>query len=104
EKLFAEFVSRHSASPRVAQALLRQSEAALKQQKFDAALSLLATNMVNAAGIADQFQFAIAGIYSESGRFDAAATNYAALLARYTKSPLRLEATLNEARARFALK
>ncbi len=104
EKRFAEFVAKHSASPRVALALLRQSEAALKQQKFDAALNLLATNMVNAAGIADQFQFAIAGIYSASGKFEAAATNYAALIARHTNSPLRLEATLNEARARFALK
>ena len=104
EKLFAEFVTKHSASPRVAQALLRQSEAALKQQKFDAALKLLATNMVNAAGIADQFQFSIAGIYSESGRHEAAATNYAALTARYTNSPLRLEATLHEARSRFVLK
>ncbi|HEY0551694.1 MAG TPA: tetratricopeptide repeat protein [Verrucomicrobiae bacterium] len=103
EKRFAEFVAKHSSSPRVAQALLRQSEAALKQQKFEAALSLLATNMVNAAGIADQFQFSIASIYSESGRFDAAATNYAGLIARHTNSPLRLEATVNEARARFAL-
>ncbi len=104
EKQFAEFIAKHSASPRVAQALLRQSEAALKQQKFEAALSLLATNMVNAAGIADQFQFSIASIYAESGRFDAAATNYAGLIARHTNSPLRLEATVNEARARFALK
>jgi TolA-binding protein len=104
ENAFADFIANYPASPRVAQALLLQSKAAVKQKKFQEALSLLVTNMANAAGIADQFQFAIAGIYSESRQFDAAATNYAVLVTRYTNSSLRLDATLNEARARFALK
>ena len=104
EKAFADFIANYPASPRVAQAWLRQSEAALLQKKFRPALNLLATNLGSAAGLADQFQLAIADIYFESGQREAAATNYAALVAQYTNSSLRLRATLGEAQARFALR
>src|ERR1041384_7416493 len=91
EKLFAEFVAAHPGSPRIAQALLFQSQSSAAQKNFQAAIDLLATNMANAAGIADKFQFATA-------------TNFALLVAKYTNSSLRLEATVGEARARFELK
>ena len=104
EKAFADFIAKYPASPRVPQAWLHQSEAALQQKKFRPALDLLATNFAGAGGLADQFQLAIADIYFESGQREAAATNYAALVTQYTNSPLRLRAVLGEAQARFALR
>jgi tetratricopeptide (TPR) repeat protein len=104
EKLFADFIAKYPASPRVPQALLKQSKAALQQKKFSAASQILATNQASAGGMADQFLFDLAGIHAESGQFEAAATNYALVASRHTNSPLRLDATLAEAHARFQLK
>ena len=104
EKLFADFIAKHPASPRVPQALLKQSKAALQQKKFPAAIQILATNQASAGGVADQFLFDLAGIHAESGQFEAAATNYALVVSRHTNSPLRLDATLAEAHARFQLR
>ena len=104
EKLFADFIAKHPASPLVPQALLKQSRAALQQKKFSAAIQILSTNQTRAGGVADQFLFDLAGIHAESGQSEAAATNYAAVIALHTNSPLRLDATLAEAHARFQLK
>jgi tetratricopeptide (TPR) repeat protein len=104
EKLFTEFIAKYPASPRVPQALLKQSKAALQQKKFEAAIQILSTNQARAGGVADQFLFDLAGIHAESGRFAAAATNYALVVSLHTNSPLRLDATLAEAHARFQLK
>lgn len=104
ERAFSDFVSKYPASPRIAQAVLIQSKAALAQKKFPVALNLLATNLARAAGIADQFQMQIARVHLQSGQFAAAADAFAVLAARYTNSTLRLEATLEEAKARFQLK
>ncbi|HTD66437.1 MAG TPA: tetratricopeptide repeat protein [Candidatus Limnocylindria bacterium] len=104
EKSLAEFVSKYSASPRVAQAVLLEAKAALAQKDFQAALALLTTNVANAAGIADQFQLAIARSYFTNGNLEAAAQNYAHLIAIYTNSSLRLPATIEEAVARTKLK
>src|SRR4051812_2727053 len=57
EKTFADFVAKHPASSRVAQALLLESKAALAQKKFEPAALLLATNLTLATNLADQFQF-----------------------------------------------
>ena len=104
ENAFAAYVAKYPASPRLSLALLSESQSAAAQTKFQTAIDLLATNMAAAASIADQFQFAIATNYFAGGRFDAAATNFASLVAKYTNSSLRLEATVGEARARFELK
>ncbi|HWN97322.1 MAG TPA: tetratricopeptide repeat protein, partial [Methylomirabilota bacterium] len=104
EKAFAEFVAKFPASPRLAQAVLRQAQAAREQKKYQVALNLLSTNMANAAGIADEFQFHIGKTYDESGKFAEAADAFALLTSRHTNSYLRLEATLLEAKARFNLK
>ena len=104
EKLFADFIVKYPASPRVPQAWLKQSKAALQQKKFAAALQILTTNQAGAGGVADQFLFDLAGIHAQSGQFEAAATNYALVVSRHTNSPLRLDATLAEAHARFQLR
>jgi tetratricopeptide (TPR) repeat protein len=104
EKLFAEFIAKYPTSPLVPQALLRQSKAALQQKKYQAAIQILATNQVIAGSSGDQFLFDLASIYADSGQFEAAATNYALVISRHTNSPLRLDATLAEAHARFQLK
>ncbi len=104
EKLFADFIVNYPASPRVPQAWLKQSKAALQQKKFSAALQILSTNQAGAGRVADQFLFDLAAIHAESGQFEAAATNYALVISRHTNSPLRLDATLAEAHARFQLK
>lgn len=104
ERSLAQFVAQYPASPRISQALLTEARAALAQRKFDTAIALLTTNMPNAAGIADQFQIAIARSYFTNGNFEAAARGYARLVATHTNSPLRLTATLEEAVARMRLK
>ena len=104
EKAFAAFAAKHPGSPRLPAALLLESQAAAAQGKHQIAIDLLATNIASAAGVADQFQFAVATNYFAGGRFDAAATNFAYLVTKYTNSALRLEATVGEARARFELK
>src|ERR1043166_4542091 len=104
EKSLAEFVGKYPASPRVSQALLTEARAALAQNKFSTAIALLTTNISNAAGIADQFQLAIARSYFTNGNFEAAAQNYAQLVAKHTNSPLRLTATLEEAVTRMKLR
>jgi len=101
ENEFARFVTKYPSSPRLARALLLESQAMLAQKKFLAAVALLTTNLPNAAGLADQFQLGIAKAQAQSGHFDAAADSYGMLVAKYTNSPLRLEATLGEAEARF---
>ena len=103
EKLFADFIAKYPASPRVPQALLKQSKAALQQKKFQTAIQILTTNQASAGSAADQFLFDLAAIHAESGQFEAAATKYALVVSRYTNSPLRLDATLAEAHARFQL-
>src|SRR2546430_16907423 len=60
EKSFADFVSKYPSSPRVSQAVLVEARAALTQKKFSTAISLLTTNLSNAAGLADQYRMAIA--------------------------------------------
>jgi TolA-binding protein len=104
EKSLAEFVGKYPASPRVSQALLTEARAALAQNKFSTAIALLTTNISNAAGIADQFQLAIARSYFTNGNFEAAAQNYAQLVAKHTNSTLRLTATLEEAVTRMKLR
>lgn len=104
EKEFGDFVAKHPASPRVAQAILRQAQAALEQKKFSAAISLLGTNMASAAGIADQFQYWLGQVHFQARQFDQAANSFAVLISRFTNSTLRLDATLGEAQSRFELK
>src|SRR4051812_9544469 len=104
EKSFADFVTKYPSSPRLSQAVLVEARAALAQKKFPAAIALLTTNLPNAAGIADQFQLAIARSYFTNGNFEAAAQNYARLVANHTNSTLRLDATIEEAVTRMRLK
>jgi len=104
EKEFAAFVAKYPASPRVSQALLLQAQSALALKKFPVALNLLSTNMASAAGIADQFQFWIGRAHLESSKLADAADAFALLVSKHTNSSLRLEATIEEAKARFALK
>ena len=104
EKYFAEFVAKHPASPRISEAILLQAKSALAQKRFSVALNLLMTNMAGAAGLADQFQREIARVYEQSGKFTEAADAFALLIIRHTNSPLRLEAALGEAKARFQLR
>lgn len=104
EKLFTDFIAKYPASPLVPPALLKQSKAALQQKKFQAAIQILSTNQTRAGGMADQFLFDLAAVHAESGQFDAAATNFALVVSRHTNSPLRLDATLAEAHARYQLK
>jgi len=103
EREFAAFIAKYPASPRTPEAMLLQARAALAQKKFAASIGLLSTNMTNAAGLADQFQFQIAQAHEQSGQFAAAADAFAALVTRHTNSSLRLPATLGEAQARFQL-
>lgn len=104
EKAFAEFVAKFPASPRIGRAILRQAEAAREQRKYGIAVTLLSANLGAASANADEFQFQLGKTYGESGRFAEAADAFAQLVSKYPESPLRTEAAVLEAKARFNLK
>ncbi len=104
EKAFANFVAQHPASPRIPTALLAQARAALAQKKFQPASDVLATNMLRAGALADQFQYWLGQVQFDSGKFDAAARTFAGLAAAHTNSAMRLDAVVAEAEARFKLR
>jgi len=103
ERGFSNYVANFPASARLSEALLFQARSALAQQRFDSAADLLTTNMARASGLADQFQYWLGRVQLGSGKADAAAESFARFNSTFTNSPLRLDAAVSEAEARFRL-
>ncbi len=104
ELAFSNLVAQFPESPRVPEALLFQARAALSQQRFQPASDLLTTNMARAGALADQFKYWLGRVQLDSGKSDAAAGTFAQFNNTFTNSPLRLDAAIGEAEARFSLK
>lgn len=103
EKEFADFTVRYPQSTRVAEAVLFQARAALKQQKFNKAVSLLTTNVGRAPVLADQYHYWVGEAYMQSSNYQAAADTFAQLIKEHPSSVRLLEASYSEAVARYKL-
>jgi TolA-binding protein len=103
EKEFGDFVARFPESTRAGEAVLFQGRAALKQQKFNQAVSLLSSNISRAPAFADQYRYWVGEAYMQSSNFVAAADTFAQLIKEHPSSPRLLEASYSEAVARYKL-
>ncbi len=104
ERTFGSFVAQFPASPRVPAALLAQARAALALRRFQPASDLLTTNLARAGALADHFEFWLGHVRFQSGKLDEAAATFAGMVRTHTNSPLRLDAVVAEAEARFKLR
>jgi TolA-binding protein len=103
EKEFADFMDRFPESTRLSEAVLFQARAALKQRKFNHAVSLLTNNMERAPLLADQYRYWVGEAYMQSSNYQAAADTFAQLIKDHPSSVRLLEASYSEAVARFKL-
>lgn len=101
---FSNFVVQFPASQRAPEAILFQARAALAQKRFQPATELLTTNAPRAGALADQFKYWLGRVQLESGKNEAAAETFAQVHSTFTNSPLRLDAAVSEAEARFLLR
>ncbi len=85
------------------EAVLLQAQSRFQLKKHEAAIQLLQAHQTNAGPAADRFLYWMAQAQSELANHEAAASIYAELLKAYAASPLRLEASVGEAWARFKL-
>ena len=100
---FAQFAEKYPESGRVAEALLMQSEADLKQGKLLQAVALLAARESQAGDLADQYVYWIGKAQFQNTDYAAAAGTFSRLVREFQNSSWRLDAAVNEAAARAKL-
>ena len=100
---FAQFAEKYPKSERVAEAVLIQAEADIKQGKCLQAAKLLAANEPQAGKLADQYVYWLGEAQFQNGDYAAAATTFARLVRDFAGSNRRLDAAVNEAAARARL-
>jgi TolA-binding protein len=103
ENQFAAFADKFPKSELRAQALLRQAQTRLKQNKPAAAVELLSAHQREAGKLADEYQFWLGEANFQTGNYLAAADAYAGLTRMYTNSAYATEAGYDEALARSKL-
>jgi TolA-binding protein len=103
ENAFSNYVATFPESPRVLDAVLFQARSALSQARYQPASQLLTTNLSRAGALTDRFTYWLGRVQFESGNADAAAKTFSQVQS-FTNSPVRLDAALGEAEARFKLK
>jgi TolA-binding protein len=99
---WAEFLAKYPKSDRATEAALAQAQARHQLKRFPAALEILDARLPQAGALTDQYRFWRAQTLLDAGNFPAAETAAAELLAAHVDSPLRLNATIAQAQARFA--
>ena len=104
ENEFAQFLQKFPETAQVADAVLYQARAALKQQKIAAAAALLAAQLPKAGLLTDQYRYWLAEAQLQSSNYLAAAESFALLAREHTNSARLLEASYGEAKARFKLR
>jgi TolA-binding protein len=105
EKEFAEFSRKYPDSQHLPTAVFLQARSLFERQKtnteperaLSAVVSLLATNIVRAGTLADQYRYWIGEAQLQSGDYGAAANSMAQLIKDYADSPLVLNASYAEA-------
>jgi TolA-binding protein len=100
---FAQFAGKYPESGRVAEALLLQSEADLKQGKFLQAIALLTARESQAGDLADQYVYWLGEAQFQNTDYAAAAETFSRLVREFQNSNWRLDAAVNEAAARAKL-
>jgi TolA-binding protein len=99
----AEFTTRFPDSPRRTEAGLLEAQALLELGRFEAALARLGELAAPAGDRADEFAFWQAETRLRQGDRLGAAQAFTQFLAAYPASPRRLEAAVQQARARYRL-
>ena len=100
---FAEFAEKYPKSERVAEAVLMQAEADIKQGKILQAIELLTARESQAGKLADQYVYWLGEAQFQNGDYAAAAATFSRLVQDFTGSSRRLDAAVNEAAARAKL-
>ncbi|MHC1765694.1 MAG: tol-pal system YbgF family protein [Verrucomicrobiia bacterium] len=103
EAELSAFLVAHPNSTNRIEAVLLQAQSRFQLRNYEAAIQLLEAHRTNAGPAADQFLYWLAQAQSELANYEAAASTYAELLKSHAASPLRLEASVGEAWARFKL-
>src|SRR5688500_14638148 len=101
EKEWAEFLKQFPKSERAHEAALAEAQARYHLKQYPAALELLNTRAGQAGPLADQYQFWRGLVQLDSTNHAAAEQAFAELLKSHTNSPLRLNASVAQAQARF---
>jgi TolA-binding protein len=100
---FAEFADKYPKSGRVAEAVLMQAEADIKQGKFLPAIELLAAQEAQAGKLADQYVYWLGQAQFQNGDYPAAAATFSRLGREFSDSSRRLDAAVDESAARAKL-
>jgi TolA-binding protein len=100
---FAEFAEKYPKSGRVAEAVLMQAEADIKQGKFLPAIDLLTAQSAQAGQLADQYVYWLGQAQFQNGDYAAAAATFSRLARDFSDSNRRLDAAVDEAAARAKL-
>ncbi|HUR45306.1 MAG TPA: tetratricopeptide repeat protein, partial [Candidatus Saccharimonadales bacterium] len=98
------FLRAYPNSSRLAEAILLDAQAKIKQSKLKPAISLLTTNLPNAGLLSDQYRYWLGESYMQSSNYTSAAETFATLIRSHPESVRLLEASYGEALARFKLK
>ena len=104
EQEFAEFVNAFPNSPRFAEAILYQGQAAVRQQKYPVAIALLTTNAARAGNLADRYRFWVGEAHFRSSNYVAAAEIFSKMIVDFPDSQRLLSAAHGEAWARFRMR
>jgi TolA-binding protein len=100
---FAEFAEKYPKSGRVAEAVLMQAEADIKQGKFLPAIDLLTAQAAQSGKLADQYVYWLGQAQFQNGDYAAAAATFSRLARDFSDSNRRLDAAVDEAAARAKL-
>jgi len=100
---FAEFAEKYPKSERVAEAVLMQGEADIKQGKFLPAIELLTARETQAGKLADQYVYWLGQAQFQNGDYAAAAATFSGLERDFSDSSRRLDAAVAEAAAHAKL-
>lgn len=102
ESAWADFLTRYPNSARANEAILAQAQARHQLKRYPAALEILNARLPQAGPLTDQYRFWRAQTLLDSAKLPEAEAAFAELLAANTNSPLRLNASVAQAQARFA--
>ena len=97
---FAQFAGKYPESGRVAEALLMQSEADLKQGKFLQAVALLTAREPQAGDLADQYVYWLGEAQFQNADYVAAAGTFSRLIREFQNSNWRLDAAVKSRSSR----
>lgn len=104
ERSFSQFVANYPQSPMLAEAILLQARAAMELGRLSDAVTLLNASLTKTGPLADQYRYRIGEAHMRGSNFLAAAESFASVTRDFTNSPLLLEASHEEARARFKVR